>query len=195
MTESKIHGTTILSVRHGGRVAVGGDGQVTVGNTVMKADARKVRPIGEGGKVLVGFAGAAADALTLLDRFEMKLGEHQGQVLRAAVELAKDWRMDRALRRLEAMLAVVDEEHSLVLSGSGEIIEPEDGIIGIGSGGAFASSAAKALVRHAKNLSAEEIVREALKIAAETCIYTNERIIVADLASTRPPPAARPDRS
>ncbi len=175
-----VRSTTILSVRHRGKVAMGGDGQVTVGQTIMKGDARKIRPLLDG-KVLTGFAGSAADAFALLDRFEGKLKEANGRVRRAAVELAKDWRTDRVLRRLEALIAVADKSVSLVLSGSGDVIEPEDGVIGIGSGGSFASAAAKALLRHAPQMSAEEIVREALKIASEICIYTNDSIHVVSL--------------
>ena len=172
--------TTILSVRHGGRVAVGGDGQVTLGDTVMKGDARKVRALLDG-TVLTGFAGSAADALALIDRFEAKLQAAQGQVRRAAVELAKEWRTDRALRRLEALIAVADAETSLIIGGNGDVIEPEDGVIGIGSGGAYAASAAKALLRHAPQMSAVEIAEAALTIAGEVCIYTNGRIRVLDL--------------
>ena len=181
----KVRATTIVSVRHQGRVAMGGDGQVTVGQTVMKHDGRKVRLL-QGGAVLTGFAGSAADAFALLERFEGKLKEHKGRVRRAAVELAKDWRTDRALRRLEALIAVVDQDVSLVISGSGDVIEPEDGVIGIGSGGPFATAAAKALLAHAPGLSAAEMVREALKIAAEICIYTNDRIQVEELEEVTP---------
>lgn len=183
MTTSRrplVRATTICAVRHAGKVALGGDGQVTIGQTVMKSDARKVRTLAEG-KVLVGFAGSAADAFALLERFEQRLKEAQNRVRRAAVELAKDWRTDRALRRLEALLAVVDGETSLIISGSGDVIEPDDGVIGIGSGGAFAASAAKALLRHAKGLGAAEIVEESLRIAAEVCIYTNDRITVLEI--------------
>lgn len=175
-----INATTILSVRKAGKVALGGDGQVTVGQTVMKSDARKVRLLAEG-RVISGFAGSAADALALLDRFEEKLKEAQGQVRKAAVDLAKDWRTDRALRRLEALIAVVDRRYSLIISGSGEVIEPDDGVIGIGSGGAFAASAAKALLKHAPDLGARRIVEESLLIASEICIYTNDRIVVEEL--------------
>jgi len=178
----KIRATTILCVRHQGQVVMGGDGQVTVGNTVMKGDARKVRRI-YGGKVLTGFAGGAADAFALLDRFETRLEEANGRVRKAAVELAKDWRTDRALRRLEAMITVADAEVSLLLSGSGDVIEPTDGVIGIGSGGSFASSAAKALLRHAPDLSAEQIVRAGLEVAGEVCIYTNGNVHLESLAS------------
>ena len=172
--------TTILSVRRGEQVALGGDGQVTLGNVVAKADATKIRRVGAGGKVLVGFAGSAADAFALLERLEKKLGEFPDNTRRAAVELAKDWRTDRILRRLEAMLAVVDQTTSLIVSGAGDVIEPTDGIIGIGSGGAFAQAAAKALLAHS-NLPAKEIVESALKIAGEICIYTNTNVRVETL--------------
>jgi ATP-dependent HslUV protease, peptidase subunit HslV len=171
--------TTILSVRRDGKVALGGDGQVTLGNVVAKADAVKIRRVG-GGKVLCGFAGSAADAFSLLERFEKKLGDHPDNLRRAAIELAKDWRTDRMLRRLEAMLAVVDRDASLMVSGAGDVIEPTDGIIGIGSGGAFASSAAKALLAHS-SLDARGIVEASLKIAGEVCIYTNQSIKVETL--------------
>src|SRR5678816_1259204 len=161
--------TTILSVRKNGQVALGGDGQVTLGNVVAKHDAVKIRKVG-GGKVLVGFAGSAADAFSLLERFEKKLSEFPDNTRRAVIELAKDWRTDRVLRRLEAMLAVVDQSTSLIVSGAGDVIEPTDGIIGIGSGGAYAQAAAKALLEHTK-LSPREIVESALKIAGEICIY------------------------
>lgn len=169
--------TTILSVRRDNQVALGGDGQVTLGNIVAKADAVKIRRIGAGGKVLTGFAGSAADAFALLERFEKKLAEHPDNTRRAVIELAKEWRTDRVLRRLEAMLAVVDSSTSLIVSGAGDVIEPTDGVIGIGSGGAFASSAAKALLAHSQ-MSAKEIVEAALKIAGEICIYTNTNIRV-----------------
>ena len=178
-----VRSTTILTVRHGGRVAMGGDGQVTVGQTIMKGDARKVRPLFDG-KVLTGFAGSAADAFALLDRFEGKLKESGGRVRRAAVDLAKDWRTDKVLRHLEALIAVADADVSLVVSGSGDVIEPEDGVIGIGSGGSFASAAAKALLRHAPQLTAEEIVREGLKIASEICIYTNNNVTVESIEAS-----------
>jgi ATP-dependent HslUV protease subunit HslV len=168
-----------LSVRKGDQVALGGDGQVTLGNTVAKADAVKVRRIG-GGKVLTGFAGSAADAFALLERFETKLSEHPDNMRRAVIELAKEWRTDRVLRRLEAMLAVVDKTTSLIVSGAGDVIEPTDGIIGIGSGGPFALSAAKALMQHS-NLGVKEITEAALKIAGEVCIYTNTNIKVETL--------------
>jgi ATP-dependent HslUV protease subunit HslV len=169
--------TTILSVRRDKRVALGGDGQVTMGETIVKADARKIRRLGEQGQVICGFAGGAADAFALMERFEARLKESSGNIRRAAVELAKAWRTDKVLRRLESLLAVVDAEASLIISGSGDIIEPTDGIIGIGSGGAYARSAAVALVKHT-DLPAEAIVREALAVAAEICIYTNDRIAV-----------------
>lgn len=168
--------TTILSVRRNGEVALGGDGQVTLGNTVAKADAVKIRKLA-GGKVLTGFAGSAADAFSLLERFEKKLAEHPDNTRRAVIELAKEWRTDRVLRRLEAMLAVVDKTTSLIVSGAGDVIEPTDGIIGIGSGGPFALAAAKALLEHSP-LSAREIVERALKIAGEICIYTNTNVKV-----------------
>lgn len=166
------HGTTILSVRRGTMVALGGDGQVTLGNVVVKATARKVRTLYHG-KVLAGFAGATADAFTLFERFEAKLEKHQGHLLRAAVELAKDWRTDRMLRRLEAMLAVADRDHSLILTGNGDVLEPEEGIVAIGSGGAYAQAAAQALLRHTA-LPPREIVAESLRIAGDLCIYTNQ---------------------
>ena len=168
--------TTILSVRRNDQVAIGGDGQLTLGNTVAKHDAVKVRRVG-GGKVLVGFAGSAADAFALLERFEKKLGEFPDNTRRAAIELAKDWRTDRILRRLEAMLAVADKSVSLTISGAGDVIEPTDGVLAIGSGGPYALSAAKALLQHS-TLSAKEIVQTALKIAGEVCIYTNTHISV-----------------
>ncbi|HSI35992.1 MAG: ATP-dependent protease subunit HslV [Phycisphaerae bacterium] len=168
--------TTILAVRRDGQVALGGDGQVTLGNIVVKADATKIRRVG-GGKVLVGFAGSAADAFSLLERFEKKLGEHPDNTRRAVIELAKDWRTDRAMRRLEAMLAVVDKDVSLIASGAGDVIEPSDGVIGIGSGGAFALSAAKALLAHTQ-LSAKEVVEASLRIAGDVCIYTNTNVRV-----------------
>src|SRR4051812_24319143 len=171
--------TTILSVRKGDQVALGGDGQVTLGNTVAKADAVKVRRLA-GGKVLVGFAGSAADAFALLERFEKRLGEYPDNTKRAVIELAKEWRTDRVLRRLEAMLAVADKSTSLIVSGAGDVIEPTDGVIGIGSGGPYALSAAKALLEHS-NLSAKEIVESALKIAGEICIYTNGNVKVETL--------------
>src|SRR5688572_9994359 len=171
--------TTILSVRRGEQVALGGDGQVTLGNTVAKHDAVKIRRVGNG-KVLTGFAGSAADAFALLERFEKKLGEYPDNTRRAVIELAKDWRTDRALRRLEAMLAVVDKSTSLIVSGAGDVIEPTDGVIGVGSGGPYAAAAAKALLAHT-DLSPAEVVSSALKIAGELCIYTNTNIKVETL--------------
>ena len=173
------HGTTILSVRKGDEVVIAGDGQVTFGNTVMKSGARKVRTLA-GGDVIAGFAGATADAFTLFERLEAKLEQHPGQLTRACVELAKDWRTDRYLRRLEAMMAVVDREVSLILSGTGDVLEPEDGLIGIGSGGAFALSAARALADR-DDMDAEAIARKSMAIAAEICIYTNDRITLERL--------------
>jgi ATP-dependent HslUV protease subunit HslV len=170
------YGTTILSARRGTAVALGGDGQVTLGTVVIKATARKVRRL-FGDKVLAGFAGATADAFTLFERFEAKLDKHQGQLQRAAVELAKDWRSDRVLRRLEAMLAVADATTSLVITGSGDVLEPELGIVAIGSGGAFAQAAARALLEHTE-LPAAEIVKQALTIAGDLCIYTNQNHVI-----------------
>lgn len=180
MAQRPARSTTILSVRRGAQVALGGDGQVTLGNVVAKADATKIRRIGPGGKVLTGFAGSAADAFALLERLEKKLAEYPHNTRRAAVELAKEWRTDRVLRRLEAMLAVVDKTTSLIVSGAGDVIEPTDGIIGIGSGGPFAQAAAKALVEHTQ-LAPDGIVKSALKIAGELCIYTNTNIKVETL--------------
>jgi ATP-dependent HslUV protease subunit HslV len=176
-----IHATTILAVRKDGRVAIGGDGQVTVGETVMKANAVKVRTL-KGGKVLAGFAGTAADAFTLFEKFEEKLDRHPDNLQRAAVELAKDWRSDRVLRRLEALLVVVDRMSGFILSGTGEIIEPDDGVLAIGSGGPYALAAARALLKETK-LTAPEIVRRGLEIAAEICIFTNANITVIEPAT------------
>ena len=173
------HGTTILSVRRNGRVVLGGDGQVTLGNVVMKRGARKVRRLHHG-KVLAGFAGATADAFTLFELFDAKLEKHSGQLARAAVELAKDWRTDRLLRRLEAMLAVADQDVSLIISGNGDVLEPEDGLMAIGSGGAYAQSAARALLDHSE-LDARQIVERALGIAADICIYTNHEFTFEEL--------------
>ena len=170
------HSTTILAVRRDGKLAIAGDGQVTFDKTVMKHRARKIRRVGDG-KVLAGFAGSAADGMTLLDKFEAKLSEYRGNLTRAAVELAKDWRTDRYLRRLEALLIVGDAEHLFVLSGTGDVVEPDDDVAAIGSGGPYAQAAAVALLRNSK-LSAEQIVREALAIAAKICIYTNEDVSV-----------------
>lgn len=174
------HGTTILSVRKGDKVVIAGDGQVTLGNTVMKSNARKVRPLGGKGDVIAGFAGATADAFTLFERLEGKLEEHPGQLTRACVELAKDWRMDRYLRRLEAMMAVADSRTSLVLSGTGDVLDPQDGLIGIGSGGAYAQAAARALLDR-DDMDADAIARRAMDVAAGICIYTNNEIVVETL--------------
>ena len=174
----RIRSTTILAVRRNGQVALGGDGQVTVGQTVMKSNAQKVRTL-HGGKLLAGFAGAAADAFTLFEKFEEKLERYPGNLQRAAVELAKDWRSDRVLRRLEALLAVTDKEHGFIISGTGDIIEPDDGILAIGSGGSYALAAARALLGNT-DLSAKEIVKRALEIAAEICVYTNANITVLE---------------
>ena len=179
MTLPVIRSTTVVSVRIRGGVAVGGDGQVSIGQTIVKAGAKKVRKLYHD-RVLAGFAGAAADAFTLFSRFEAKLEEYRGNLPRAAVELAKDWRTDRVLRRFEALLGVADLTHSFIVSGTGDVIEPDDGIIGIGSGGGFALSAARALVKHS-DLSAREIVTEAMQIASEVCIYTNAQITVEEL--------------
>ena len=167
----QFHGTTIISVRRGDQVAIGGDGQVTLGNIVVKGSARKVRKLYKG-QVLAGFAGATADAFTLFERFEAKLDKHQGNLVKAAVELTKDWRTDRVLRRLEAMLAVADKTASLIITGNGDVLEPEHGIVAIGSGGAYAHSAAKALQDNT-DLAPDEVVRKSLSIAGELCIYTN----------------------
>ncbi len=179
MEQPRFHATTILSVRKGGAVAMGGDGQVTVGETVMKARANKVRELANG-RVLAGFAGAAADAFTLFEKFEEKLERYPGNLSRAVVELAKDWRSDRVLRRLEALLSVANKEHSFVVSGSGELIEPDDGMVAIGSGGNYALAAARALALHS-DLSATEIVQQSLEIAADICVYTNRNISMLEL--------------
>ena len=171
------HSTTILAIRRGGEVVVAGDGQVSFGNTVLKGNARKVRRMGRDNNIIAGFAGATADAFTLFERLEAKLEAHPGQLTRACVELAKDWRTDKYLRRLEAMLAVCDKETSLILSGTGDVVEPEDGIIGIGSGGNYALAAARALYE-IKDLSAEDIARRAMKIAGDICVYTNHNIVL-----------------
>ena len=171
--------TTIVSVRKGGTVALGGDGQVTYGNTIMKADTRKIRRMLEK-KVLVGFAGSTADAFALMERFETKLKDFPGNMPRAATELARDWRTDRVLRRLEAMMIAVDAEHSLLITGQGDVVQPSDGILGIGSGGPYATAAAKALAKHA-DLSAAELVRESLTVAADIDVYTNTNILVEEL--------------
>ncbi len=173
------HGTTILSVRRGDKVALGGDGQVTLGNIVVKSSARKVRKLHKD-QVLAGFAGATADAFTLFERFEAKLEKHQGQLVRAAIELTKDWRTDRVLRRLEAMLAVADRQTSLIITGNGDVLEPELGLVAIGSGGAYAQAAAKALLEHT-DLAPTDIVKKALTIAGELCIYTNQSHTIESL--------------
>ena len=176
------HGTTILSVRKGNRVVIAGDGQVTLGATVLKAGARKVRPLGDG-SVIAGFAGATADAFTLLERLEGKLEQHPGQLTRACVELAKDWRTDRYLRRLEAMMAVADRDVSLVLTGTGDVLEPDEGLVGIGSGGVYALSAARALL-NIDGLDAEAIARKAMDIAASICVYTNTNLTIESLSTS-----------
>ncbi len=173
------HGTTILAVRRAGKVVIAGDGQVSLGATIIKSNARKVRRLG-GGNVIGGFAGATADAFTLFERLEAKLEKHPDQLMRACVELAKDWRTDRYLRRLEAMMAVADKQVSLVLTGTGDVLEPEDGLIGIGSGGSFALSAARALVG-ATELTAREIAERSLKIAGQICVYTNGNLTIEEL--------------
>jgi ATP-dependent HslUV protease subunit HslV len=180
MHANRIRSTTILGVRRDGKVALAGDGQVSMGETVMKSNAQKVRVL-RGGKVLAGFAGATADAFTLFEKFEEKLERFPENLPRAAVELAKDWRSDRVLRRLEALLAVVDRQHSFVLTGNGDVIEPEDGLVAIGSGGSFALAAARALLSHSE-LSAPEIARRALEIAGDICVYTNTNITVLELS-------------
>ena len=176
---STFHGTTILSVRRGSSVAMGGDGQVTLGNVVVKASARKVRRMYQD-RILSGFAGGTADAFTLFERFEAKLEKHQGNLLRSAVELAKDWRTDRILRRLEAMLAVADRASSLIITGNGDVLEPEQGIIAIGSGGPYAQAAARALLENT-DLAPDEIVRRSLAIAGDLCIYTNQQHVIESL--------------
>lgn len=175
----KLRATTILAVRHNGKSAIGGDGQVSLGQIVMKSDAHKVRKLYDG-KVLVGFAGAAADAFALLERFEAKLRDHQGSVPRAATELAKDWRTDRMLRRLEAMMIAIDRDNLLLVGGTGDVIQPTDGVLAIGSGGPYALSAARALMAHS-TLSAPEIVRASLEIAGDICVYTNRNIDVVEV--------------
>jgi len=177
----QMHGTTILSVRRGDRVVIGGDGQVTLGETVMKGNARKVRRLHDG-EVIAGFAGGTADAFTLFERFEGKLQKHQGNLLRSAVELAKDWRTDRMLRRLEALLAVADQSVSLIISGTGDVVEPEFGIMAIGSGGAYAKASARALLEETE-LDARAIVEKSLQITAEICIYTNRELTIEELGN------------
>jgi len=181
MTRVPTHSTTILTVRHQGRVALGGDGQVTYGSAILKSDTRKIRWILDR-KMLVGFAGSTADAFALLERFETKAKNFPGNLPRAATELAREWRTDRVLRRLEAMMIAVDAEHSLLVTGQGDVVQPSDGILGIGSGGHYAISAARALVRHS-NLTAAEIVRESLRIAAEIDVYTNDNLIVEEFSA------------
>lgn len=176
---SQLYGTTILSVRKNGKVAIAGDGQVSLGQTVLKSNAKKIRKLGDG-SIIGGFAGATADAFTLFERLETKLEQYPGQLMRACVELAKDWRTDKYLRRLEAMMIVVDKNISLVLTGNGDVLEPEDGIAGIGSGGNFALAAARALYP-IDNLSAEEVVKKSMKIAADLCVYTNNNIVIETL--------------
>lgn len=178
--DMKTHSTTILSVRHKGQVAIGGDGQVTLGNSIMKADANKIRRLADG-KVITGFAGSSADAFALLERFEGRLKDYPGNVPRAATELAKDWRTDRILRRLEALLAVIDAKHTLLVTGNGDVIQPTDGVLGIGSGGNYAVAAARALMAHSQ-LTAREIVQKSLEIAAGIDIYTNLNIVVEEMA-------------
>jgi ATP-dependent HslUV protease subunit HslV len=173
------HGTTILSVRRGNLVAMGGDGQVTLGNNVVKANARKVRRL-YGGRILAGFAGATADAFTLIERFEAKLEKHQGHLLKSSIELAKDWRTDRMLRKLEAMLTVADRDYSLIITGNGDVLEPEQGLLAIGSGGAYAQAAARALIENTE-LPPAEIVKQALVIAGDLCIYTNQNHVIETL--------------
>jgi len=179
MAEIVFHGTTILSVRRGASVALGGDGQVTLGNIVVKATARKIRRLYQD-RILAGFAGGTADAFTLFERFEAKLDKHQGNLLKSAVELAKDWRTDRMLRRLEAMLAVVDREHSLIITGTGDVLEPELGLVAIGSGGAYAQSAARALLENT-DLAPADIIKKSLSIAGDLCIYTNQQHVIETL--------------
>ena len=179
MSAPAFHATTVVCVRHRGQVAIAADGQVSIGQTIVKANARKVRKLHHE-RIISGFAGAAADAFTLFARFEAKLDEHRGNLARAAVELAKDWRTDRVLRRLEALLAVADREQSFIVSGTGDVIEPDDGLIGIGSGGPFALAAARALIGHS-DLDAKAIVTEAMRIAAGICVYTNDHITVETL--------------
>ena len=179
MSKIELHGTTVLSVRRGDKVVIGGDGQVSMGATIMKGNARKVRRLYKD-KVLAGFAGGTADAFTLFERFEGKLEKHQGNLTRAAVELAKDWRTDRLLRRLEALLAVADENASLIISGNGDVIEPEQGIMAIGSGGPFAQAAAQALLDNT-DLDAQTVVEKSLQIAADICVYTNQNLVIESL--------------
>jgi ATP-dependent HslUV protease subunit HslV len=178
-SEESMRGTTIICIRHKGKVAIAGDGQVTLGDTVLKKKANKIRTLYKG-KVVAGFSGATSDAFALFSRFEAKLEEYHGNLPRAAIELAKDWRLDRSLRRLEALLIVADKENSFLISGTGDIVEPDDGIIAIGSGGTFALAAARALLKHTQ-LSAKELVLEAMKVSADICIYTNDKISIEEL--------------
>lgn len=177
---NSFYATTILAVRKNGKVAIGGDGQVSFGPTIMKSNAKKIRKLGSDDSIIAGFAGATADAFTLFERLESKLEQYSGQLMRSCVELAKDWRTDKYLRRLEAMMIVVDKDVTLVLTGNGDVLEPEDGIAGIGSGGNYALAAARAL-NSVENLSAEEIVKKSMKIAGELCVYTNENVIIETL--------------
>ena len=180
MSSIEFHGTTIIAVRHGGKVALGGDGQVSRGNSIMKGGANKIRRIADG-QVIVGFAGSTADAFTLFERFEGKLKDYNNNLVRAAVELAKDWRLDKALRRLEALILAADQHKTLLLSGTGDVIEPDSSVCAIGSGGDFALSAGLALTKHAPHLSAKDIVQESLGIAAGICIYTNDQFTIEEL--------------
>lgn len=177
------YGTTILCVRKNNKVVIAGDGQVSIGHTVVKSKARKIRRIGADNEIIAGFAGATADAFTLFERLEAKLEKHPGQLMRACVELAKDWRMDKYLRRLEAMMAVADKDVSLILTGNGDVLEPEDGVIGIGSGGNYALSAARALMD--SKLDAKEIVEKSMKIAADICVYTNGNVIIEEISEKK----------
>lgn len=179
-SDNKWRATTILSVRRGGKVALGGDGQVSLGNTIFKHSARKVRRLGENDSVLAGFAGSAADGLTLLEKFEEKLKAHRGQLRRAAVELTREWRMDKMLRRLEAMLIVADSESTLILSGTGDVLEPDHGIAAVGSGGSYAQAAAQALLHHT-DLEPAQIVEAAMKIAGDICVFTNHELVLEEI--------------
>jgi ATP-dependent HslUV protease, peptidase subunit HslV len=179
MQDKQTHATTIIGLRHNGHIAIGGDGQVTLGSTVMKQKSNKIRRL-YNDSVLVGFAGSAADAFSLLERFEEKLEQYQGQLVRAAVELAKLWRTDKYLRQLEALLAVLDKEHALIISGTGDVIEPDDGIVAVGSGGSYALAAARMLTKHT-NMGAKEIVQESLNAASDICIYTNKNFTIEEL--------------
>jgi ATP-dependent HslUV protease, peptidase subunit HslV len=179
MNDRQIHATTIIGLRHNGKAAIGGDGQVTLGNTMMKQKSNKIRRL-YNNSVLVGFAGSAADAFSLLERFEEKLEQYQGQLVRAAVELAKLWRTDKYLRQLEALLAVLDKEHTLIISGTGDVIEPDDSIVAVGSGGSYALAAARMLIKHT-DLSAKDIVQESLNAASDICVYTNKNFTIEEL--------------